>query len=196
MIEEKIDLLNYLDINSKTCEENEENLFLQKIKKYFCNQFLYANNLLGIGLVNGPTKKNFNIYVNKNHQWQKAEPEDERDLMPEFNQKFPKIENFNQFVGFIGFEDKIKYMVFKVKDTFQSRNKGSRCDQAGKQKTLELLNKIVGKEEFTKENTRGQVLLELCIRQEFLLRYYNLIKKDNKVWFVSTEESVFNSLTN
>ena len=64
--------------------------------------------------------------------------------MPEFNKKYAQIDNFNQYVGFIGFEDKIKYMVFKAKDTLQSRNKGSRCDQAGKQKTLELLNKIVG----------------------------------------------------
>ena len=196
MIDEKIQLLNYLELTKNTCQESEENIFLNKIKKYFCNQFIYVNNILGIGVVNGPTKKNLIMFVNKNNQWIKAEPEDERELLSEFNKKYPQIDNFNQYVGFIGFEDKIKYMVFKVKDTFQSRNKGSRCDQAGKQKTLELLNKIVGKEEFTKENTRGQVLLELCIRQEFILRYFNSIKKDNLVWFVTTEESVFNSLTN
>ena len=37
---------------------------------------------------------------------------------------------------------KNNYLVFKIKDMTSKRNKGARCDQATKAKTLILLNKI------------------------------------------------------
>ena len=46
---------------------------------------------------------------------------------------------------------------------------------------------IVGEEKYTKENTKGMGQAELCALQEFLLRYYNKIKKNNKLWFFNFE---------
>jgi hypothetical protein len=77
--------------------------------------------------------------------------------------------------------------VFKVKDILNTRNTGARCDEAGKAKTIKLLNTIIGHEEYTKDNTKGMVQQELCALQEFTLRLYNLQKKDNLVWFLDPE---------
>ena len=96
-------------------------------------------------------------------------------------------------MGFIiGFKD--KYMIFKVKDMTLKRHKGARCDQAGKSDTIKLLNKIVGEDTYTNQNTRDMVQMELCSLQEFLLRYFDEINKDGKRWFLSPEESIINNI--
>ena len=95
-----------------------------------------------------------------------------------------------QYVGFMSFESKGKYMIFKVKDTTKKRHIGSRCDQAGKIKTIKLLNEILGDEVFDKENTRGIVQEELCVRQEFLLRNLDKEGEDGKRWFLDVETAV------
>ena len=85
------------------------------------------------------------------------------------------------------------------------RDTGARCDESGKIKTLQRLNEIVGKEKFTKENTKaikekGQVIteavghVELCVLEEFILRYFNTIKKDNNYWFLSPEMALWHKL--
>ena len=76
------------------------------------------------------------------------------------------------------------------------RHKGARCDQAGKKETLKILNKIVGKEEYTIDNTRETMQIELCSLQEFLLRYFDYTKKDNKRWYLSPEEAIINNIEN
>ena len=77
-------------------------------------------------------------------------------------------------------------MVFKTKDmtSKKKRNKGARCDQAGKSDILKTLNMIVGENRFTKENTKSTTAIELCSYQEFTLRYYNEIMQNDKVWFL------------
>ena len=64
------------------------------------------------------------------------------------------------------------------------RNKGARCDQAGKSDILKTLNLIVGENKFTKENTKTKTAIELCSYQEFTLRYFSEIKQKDKVWFL------------
>ena len=94
-------------------------------------------------------------------------------------------------MGFVE-ADKTDVMVFKVKDIKNPRNTGARCDEAGKAKTIKLLNSIVGSEEYTKETTKGVVQQELCALQEFTLRNYSLINKDNLVWFLNPETAKIN----
>lgn len=142
------------------------------------------------------------VYLDKNAKWVDAEPEDIRELEESVEyQNYLSIEknNLNTILGFIGLEKNNRYLIFKTKDLSSKRNTGARCDEAGKQKTLNLLNEIVGNETFTKENTKqikdknGSILqeatsqTELCVYQEFLLRYFNKIKKNNKSWFLLPE---------
>ena len=198
MYNEKIELLNYLNIdcsnsNSNELLEKERNKLVIKIKSYFCKQIIYNKNITGIILFDGSSRiNNIKVFILKNKQWKSAEPEDIRDLTPIINEKYKIKFNLNTFVGFIGFEDKNKYMIFKVKDTSRPRNSGSRCDQAGKKKTLDVLNDIIGSEKYTKENTKGVVQQELCILQEFILRNYEREHKDGKTWFLTNEMAIIN----
>jgi len=86
------------------------------------------------------------------------------------------------------------------------RDTGARCDESGKNKSIEILNKIVGEEKYTKENTKilkdekGKVIqeatgqIELCIWQEFILRYFDKIKKNNTKWFLTPEMAIYYKL--
>jgi hypothetical protein len=205
---DKIELLNYLNVTNQTCKDIETNtntksstntntsddIFLLKIKKYFCDKIIHTNKLTAIVLFDGPSRtENVKINILHNNIWKLAEAEDIRELGPVINEKYKMKQNFNEYVGFIGFEEKQKYMVFKIKDTTKQRHTGSRCDQAGKKKTIELTNKILGKEVFTKENTKGMVQQELCIRLEFLLRNFERENKDGKTWFLTPELAIISS---
>ena len=70
------------------------------------------------------------------------------------------------------------------------RNKGARCDQAGKMETIKTLNRIYGEERYNKENTKGIGQTELCIRQEFSLRLSDIDRNNNKRWFLTPVEAV------
>ena len=197
MYNDKIELFKYLHLTNNKCENIEKrDVFLMKIQKYFCDKIITVpkTGLTAIVLFDGPSRvKNIKINVlDKNNRWRVAEPEDIRELGPIINDKYKQISNFNNFVGFIGFEDKQKYMVFKIKDATKQRHTGSRCDQAGKKKTIDLLNMFLEKEQFTKDNTRGTVQQELCIYQEFLMRRFEKEKKNGKTWFLSPEMAVIN----
>ena len=86
-------------------------------------------------------------------------------------------------------------MIFKVKDMTLARHKGARCDQAGKTETLKQLNRVLGVERYTRENTKKTVQLELCVLLELLLRLKNLERSAGKRWFLSPEEAVVNRIT-
>jgi len=80
-------------------------------------------------------------------------------------------------------------MVFKVKDLMEKRHTGARCDGAGKKDTIILLNRIIGEEKYNKENTKGMIQEELCSLQEFTLRYYNKLRKNDKIYFLDTSSA-------
>ena len=62
---------------------------------------------------------------------------------------------------------------------------------------------ILGETKFTNENTKvkkdaeGNIIseavghTELCVFQEFILRYFNSIKKNDKKWFLTPELSIW-----
>jgi hypothetical protein len=146
------------------------------------------------------------VFTLEKKGWKEAEPEDIREM--EMSSEYKKImdiskDDLNNIIGFIGYEKNNRYLIFKTKDMTSKRNTGARCDEAGKQKTLDSLNTIIGEERYTKENTKqlkdkdGTVLqeatsqTELCVLQEFLLRYFNKIKRNQKIWFLIPEMAVF-----
>ena len=36
--------------------------------------------------------------------------------------------------------------------------------------------------------------IEICIYQEIYLRYFNLINKDDKIWFLNPGEAIINNI--
>jgi hypothetical protein len=120
-----------------------------------------------------------------------AEPEDKRVLSDKIAEKYDLKESLkNKYVGFIGFETNKKYMVYKVKDTTNSRSTGFRCDQSGKEKVIDVLNEIENDNKFKSKVTKDTAV-ELCIRQEFTLRQYQIIDP-SKIWFLDTEAAIYN----
>ena len=200
LFSEKTALLNYL----YSLEHIEKDSFEWFAKKYFIKNSIVTSEMTAIILYDVNKRKI--MILNKKNKWIEAEPEDERELAEskEAKQQLNVDKNkFNSIIGFIGYEKNNRYLVFKTKDITAKRNTGARCDEAGKQKTIDLLNTILGEEKYTKENTKlikekdGTVIqeamsqTELCVLQEFLLRYFNKIKKNENIWFLTPEMAIF-----
>ena len=181
---DKLDLIKYLYMNDIT--DN----FELKLKEYFDRFLLRAKSMTGILLENNNVQ---NLFILRGKEWMKGEPEDYKDMAAEIKKYVVVHDNINLVIGFIS-SFKNEYMIYKVKDMTLARHKGARCDQAGKSETIKSLNKIMGSEVYTKENTKKMVQIELCCLQEMTLRYYNYIKKDNKRWFFTPEETIINKL--
>jgi hypothetical protein len=184
LYKEKVELLNYL----YSLEVIQENSLEKMMKDYFDSQIITTRRLVGIILF-AVDKRKIMIYNKITKKWSDAEPEDEIEIANAAAEKFkiPEGIQFNTIVGFIDNEKSNRYLVFKTKQTDAKRNTGARCDEAVKAKKLQILNMIVGSEKYTKDSTKGMVQAELCSLQEFLLRYYNKIRKNNKLWFFNFE---------
>jgi hypothetical protein len=181
---EKVELLNYL----YSLGVMQENSLEKMMKDYLDSQIITTRRLVGIILF-AVDKRKIMVYDKTSKKWTDGEAEDEIEIANAAADKFriPEGIQFNTIVGFIDNEKSNKYLVFKTKQTDAKRNTGARCDEAVKGKKLQILNMIVGSEKYTKENTKGMVQAELCALQEFLLRYYNKIRKNNKFWFFNFE---------
>ena len=102
----------------------------------------------------------------------------------------------NRVIGYIIMFKTIK-MTFKYKDITHTRNKlGARCDSAGKQDIIDMLNKLIGRETYTNANTEGKLLHpHLCVILEMLLRDYTRGRKDGKIYYLTPEQSILNEIT-
>jgi hypothetical protein len=129
---------------------------------------------------------------------------DQVDSLFNFSEK-----NYNTIVGFIGYEKGNKDLAFKTKNMNSKRDTGARCDQATKNKNLTRLNEIIGEEKYTIESTKaikdedGNIIqesmgnVELCVLEEFILRFFNEHPKngkDGKKWFLTPEMAIWNKL--
>jgi superfamily II DNA or RNA helicase len=180
---EKVELLNYLYSLDIVDERSFEGL----AKEYLDKKILKTSTLTAIILYDMDKRKILKLDEKKN-KWVDAEPEDIKDLTSIIKESFSiKTSDFNNLVGFIGSDDKKKFMVFKLKNMKEKRHTGARCDQKTKAKILESMNDIEGEEKYTKENTKGVVQSELCPLQEFTLRNYNKSKKNGRIWFLDSE---------
>lgn len=196
LMEERIDLLNYLNTNPSIDNANDPVLrrFLSKIKRHFMTKVLASKGITGMIIFNGPSRsENVNMFILKDGVWIPAEPEDKRDLQEAIPKKYKlkSKENLNSYVGFIGFENNKKYMIYKVKNTENERSTGFRCDQSGKSKIMNILNEIEDEQKYISKITK-EGGIELCVRQEFTLRYYQHTQLNNKVWFLDTETAIIN----
>jgi len=204
LFDEKLDLMNHIyslkEIEMYSLEYFIKEYFERKsiTTKNFSAMILYKLNKLKIMILN-----------NKTNMWSEAEPEDQREIAETSDVRELlnfKISDYNTMVGFMGYEKNNKYLIFKTKDMLSSRDTGARCDEAGKNKTIQILNKIFGEEKYTKENTKllkdeskniiqeavGHV--ELCVIQEFILRFFDRIKKNDKKWFLTPEMALYYKL--
>jgi len=180
LYEDKLLLLNYIT----KLQMVDETSFEYKIKSYFDRHIIKGAGLTAIIMYNKDDRKL--LILNADDIWVDAEREDQKDLVDAIKEKYTiNSSQFNQYVGFIGYETTNKYLVFKVKDLLAKRTLGARCDQATKAKNLVLLNKIVGiDDKYTKDNIKPLTDSSVCCLQELLMRHYNSREKNGKIWFL------------
>jgi hypothetical protein len=193
MFDEKLELLNYI----YSRERFEEDSLAYKIKQIFDSEIIRTKRLTSLILY---SQDKIKVMLLKGKRWTHAEAEDEREISMEVVKKldFTKYDP-NRLIGFIGAEQKGRYLVFKVKDMEAKRNIGARCDEASKVKKVQILTEIMGLDDFAvyttnpgqkEATTKGLVQAELCSLQELLFRYYQLNKKNNKLWFFGYETAM------
>ena len=203
LFEEKLDVMNYL----YSLETITKNTFEWFAKEYFEQNIIKTKNFTAFIMYK--LNKRMIMILNKSNKWVEAEPEDQREIASSKETKdflTLKPEDYNRIIGFIGYEKSNRYLVFKTKDMLSKRDTGARCDESGKVKTLQKINEILGENKYTNENTKaekdsdGNVIreavghVELCVLQEFLLRYFNTIKREDKKWFISPEMAIWHKL--
>jgi hypothetical protein len=164
--------------------------FYSKMKKYMLTKLIVAKNITGIVLFNGPSRtENVNIFILNNNIWVPAKPEDTKDLNKAITNKYKLKTNLNRYVGFIGFENNQKYMVYLVKDNKTVRSTGFRCDQAGKDKISAILNEVEITEKYSSTKDKAKML---SVRLELTLRSFQQQEIENKTWFLDTETAIIN----
>jgi hypothetical protein len=202
LYEEKLEIMNYLYSLDKLTRQSLE----WYAKEYFQMNSITTKNFTAFVMYN--FGKRMIMILNENNQWTPAEPEDQREIAASKAAKdmltFAASE-YNRIIGFIGYEKSNRYLVFKTKDITSKRDTGARCDESGKIKTMQKLNEILGAEIYTKESTKAQKKgkeiiseavgqVELCVTQEFILRYFNSIKKEGKKWFLIPELAIWHKM--
>ena len=195
MMDERVKLLNYI-YGDEELEANIKNerlkRFFGKVKRYLLSKIIVSKGITGMIIFDGPSRvENLHIFILDNDKWLPAKPEDKRDLGDAILRKYRLKSNMNHYVGFIGFETNKKFMVYKVKDTENTRSTGFRCDQSGKEKIVKLLNDIEMEDKYVTKGTK-EGAFELCVRQEFTLRSFENQNLDNKTWFLDTETAIIN----
>ena len=185
VFDEKRMILEY--ITSKLWEDS----FEKEIQKIFEKMVVHVNGITGIVFYDGKEQRVL-IFNERTKTWSSAESEDVFDINNEIEKKKKNKsrEVYSTILGFISYEQKNKYLVFKTKNTTLKRNVGARCDESGKIKRLQILNEILGYEKYNKDTSKGMVQFELCALQEFLLRYYQYVNKEEKTWFLDFEEGM------
>ena len=203
LYEEKLELMNYIF----SLENINKNSIQWFFKEYFERNIIVTKNYKSFVMYK---LNKFKIMIlNDENQWVEAEPETLTEIASSKEAKSMltfNIKDYNKYVGFIGYKKNNKDLVFKTKDMESKRDTGATCEESGKEKTLTKLNLIVGETKYTNENSKqlkdkdGNIIrealgqIELCVLQEFILRYYDKIKKNDKKWFLTPEMAIYNKL--
>ena len=202
LFEEKIHVMNHL----YSLDRIDQDSFEKYAKEYFENNTITTKKLTVF--VTYKLNKRM-IMILEDNKWVEAGSEDQREIAtsPE-TKKFLALnkDEYNKLVGFIGYLKGNAGLAFKTKNMNSTRDTGAICKNAGKSKNLAILNEIVGENKYTIESTKavkdedGNIVYEavgndeLCVLEEFILRYFNEVKHDDKKWFFTPEMAIYHGL--
>ena len=198
-LDDKKNLFEYLLEEIEKDEYNEETeLFRQKLFEKFHSMTIEAFGKIFITFASYEDN-NIEILEIIDKKLQPAKPVDIKKITKSLKSSYKKIK-YSSYIGFMT-PFKKKYSVFKIKNTTKKRDTGYRCDQKGKIDILRVLNETLkegsneAKDVFTYENTIAiENARELCVDQELMFRYFNLIKQNDVTWFLSLEDYLFTKL--
>lgn len=187
--QDKKNIIEYFYLNKPS--NDMENIIQEYIKKYM---EIDLNTIKGFLLSSEQTKTQLWFFDEKDKTLNKAEPTDLMEHKDKLLDLRYDNKDLNIMIGFISYIKKINENVFKTKNTTLKKNPGARCDQSGKKNVVKVLNQLLDKDIFTIENTKGMKIEIFCILQEMIARYYQDIRKNNKIWFLNLEQALWNEL--
>ena len=203
LFDDKISIMNYI----YSLQSIKQRSFEWYAKDYFEGNTITTRNFTAF--ISYKLNKRIIMILNDKNKWVEASPEDQREIASAKETKdflAFKLDEYNTIVGFIGYEKGNKDLAFKTKNMTSKRDTGARCDQATKNKNLSKLNEIVGEEKYTNESTKaikdenGNIIqeaignIELCVLEEFILRYFNEIEQNGKKCFFTPEMAIYHKL--
>lgn len=185
-------LIEYL-LNNTDLKSLEKTLF-----KYIEKTIIIKNNSKTKAVILSEDNDKIQLWImnDETNILEKAKPTDIEELKDDIKKMKKSPTEMNSIVGFISYNNRSRIKTFKTKDMYDSRSSGARCDQAGKQNVLKILNSILDNETFTKQNTRTLKTDIFCIVQELLLRYYNDTNENDLLWFFNFEQNLLNEVEN
>ena len=197
----KIDDFRLLLTSLDTLDLNGDDDFEKNLKKNIEKNIMITDDGLTGIFVNNIDNGENQLLIKSGYSWNLAKPMD----LPDFARKIEEMKNkflpsktkMNNLVGFMGEFKKDGYMVYKLKDLSNKKNKGARCDQSGKtalpnlHKIIDSLDNEDDKEDYIGFMNKVEKLnhKQICIIQEMILRLFTHEKYNNKVWFLSAVEA-------
>jgi hypothetical protein len=141
------------------------------------------------------------MYIQSNEMltlWNESEKQSDKERFQEakMNKFLISGNMFNPNIGFMQLFRDTDEITFKIKYMKQKRNnKGSRIDRLGKNEIITFFNEILGSQKYNNENTEEILKVSLCVMVEIVLRYYNEINKNGKIWFLNSERANINNIS-
>ena len=195
LLEEKINIVIELFINKKELNPDYDSI----VQDYFQERTIYSEKKDRVAMVFAD-KESWKIFVFNGSQLTLALPEDLNVFKADLARKmiYPR-DKINSLISFTNFKE--NKMHFNIKDLTQKRNNvGARIDSAGKKTIIKKLNEIVGENKYTVENTKktkinnGITEYGLACIFEIIVREYNSVRKDGRIWYMSPEPAIFNNI--
>lgn len=199
---DKLILLNYLyDPKMNRGEDLGDlpNKMRKYSSEYFQKKVMESNaqdNLLGIILCGRNNTYKLFVKSREDNNWKETDEADIELFMEDLRKMIIPDQRWSNLIGFIS-EFKEHELVFKTKYIrLTQKNKGARCDSAGKSDIIKKLNQLIGQELYTSQNTAHIMLTGMCAMLEILMREYTRIKKNGMVYFFSSEEAAIMDVIN
>jgi hypothetical protein len=199
--QEKMAIIQFFYGSDKPPELSTE--YEKKMKTYFDERIIQSNEHMGITVMKDETLI-IMMKHNKNGKivWTEADEEDYEIIGKELlRYVIPrKPDKMNELLGFVtqftSKKSNVKEMVFKIKDMTEKRNNfGARIDDAGKDKVIKILNKIVKSTYYTDDNTLFVSQLGLCIVIEILMRSFSdNLDQQGKYYYLTPEQTVMSEI--
>lgn len=205
VFEDKINIMNY--IYSIKTESIKKGSFELYVREYFQINSIETSKFTSFIMYK--LNKRIIMILDEENKWIEATPEDQREIAmkPETKEflSFNK-DDYNKIIGFMGYKKGNKDLAFKTKNMDSKRDTGAICQDATKDKNLKKINDIIREEKYTIENTKiikdkdGNIIkesignTELCVLEEYILRYFNYIEENNKKWVLTPEMAIYHKL--
>tara|TARA_Y100001958_G_scaffold157683_1_gene153395 strand:- start:2172 stop:4391 length:2220 start_codon:yes stop_codon:yes gene_type:complete len=200
-LDNRLLLLEYIENDKYNTIEISRDL-KQTIFDYYTDKYLSTDKITAIIVPNANHSPPWKILVKSESEgdiiWRDSTKSEILKLTTQIKERvidYQKniIKVMSQFVGFMSRFKSDNRMVFKIKNLENKRSTGARCDQAPRETTLQQIKTILQEADISEE-TISQIndkkKINLCVLQELFLRYFQLKKKNDKVWFITPVEAI------